>query len=133
MSSIHRKLQFNISHITGRGQIHPDEAKARKAISVPLSDVAVQVIERQRSVKRNANCMDYIFVFRRKPVYKTSNHTWREAKAKVGIENFRWHDLRHTWASWHIQRGTLLHVLQALGGWETIEMVQCLPIYRLTI
>jgi hypothetical protein len=32
--------------------------------------------------------------------------------------------LRHTWASWHIQEGTPLHVLQELGGWSTPEMVQ---------
>jgi hypothetical protein len=42
----------------------------------------------------------------------------------VGTEDFHWHDLRHTWASWHVQRGTPLMVLKALGGWETIEMVQ---------
>jgi site-specific recombinase XerD len=29
-----------------------------------------------------------------------------------------------TWASWHVQRGTPLQVLQELGGWQKLEMVQ---------
>ena len=40
------------------------------------------------------------------------------------VADFRWHDLRHTWASWHVQNGTPLFALQELGGWESPEMVR---------
>ncbi len=40
------------------------------------------------------------------------------------IEEFSWHDLRHTWASCHEQLGTPLHALQEMGGWESTEMVR---------
>ena len=42
---------------------------------------------------------------------------------RAGISDFRWHDLRHTWASWHVQNGTPLEVLMQLGGWNSYEMV----------
>src|SRR2546425_12029207 len=66
----------------------------------------------------------HVFSFRGKPLRQVNTKAWREALKKVGIENFRWHDLRHTWASWHVQAGTPLHVPQELGGWECVEMVR---------
>jgi integrase len=104
--------------------VHPDTAKAGKAIAVPLSAVAVEVIERQRDSPGLPLHKQSVFVYQGSPVSQTSTQAWRKAMARAGIENFRWHDLRHTWASWHIQRGTPLQVLKELGGWATLEMVQ---------
>jgi integrase len=61
---------------------------------------------------------------RGKPVRQVNTKAWRASLKRVGIEDFRWHDLRHTWASWHVQAGTPLYVLQELGSWECVEMVR---------
>lgn len=99
--------------------IHADQAKARKAIPVPLNAEAVLVL-RQQDGKHKSR----VFTYQGKPVTKANNHAWRKALVRAGIENFRWHDLRHTWASWHVQQGTPLHALQELGGWSDYEMVR---------
>lgn len=53
-----------------------------------------------------------------------ASRAWKAACRRAGIEDFRFHDLRHTWASWVIQAGVPLSVLQEMGGWESIEMVR---------
>lgn len=52
------------------------------------------------------------------------NSAWRIGLAKAGIEDFPFHDLRHTRASWLIQSCVPLSVLQEMGVWESIEMVR---------
>ena len=99
--------------------IHPDQAKARKAIAVPLNAEAVAVIGKQVG-KHPA----HVFSFNGKPIVQVSTKAWYKALKSAGIEAFRWHDLRHTWASWHVQQGTPLFALQELGGWESSEMVR---------
>ena len=101
-----------------RAWIHPDQAKARKAIAVPLNRDAMVVLRRQQGKHR-----ERVFTYLGLPIGKANGRAWRQALVRAGIENFRWHDLRHTWATWHVQSGTPLHVLQELGGWSSYAMV----------
>jgi integrase len=96
-----------------------DQTKNRQALGVPLSDDAIAVLRAQQGKHER-----HVFSFRGKPVRQVNTKAWRKALRSAGIENFRWHDLRHTWASWHVQAGTPLHALQELGGWQSAEMVR---------
>lgn len=98
--------------------IHADQAKGRKAFGIPIPDAAVSILEDLRS---NHEC--WVFTYRGQKITQVNTLAWRKALKNAGIENFKWHDLRHTWASWHIQSGTPLYVLKELGGWESMEMV----------
>jgi len=64
-----------------------------------------------------------VFTYQGKPVARTTTKAWYAACKRAGIESFRWHDLRHTWASWHVQNGTSSQELMELGGWSCMEMV----------
>lgn len=99
--------------------VHPDQAKARRAIPVPLNAEAVLIIQKQLGKHPT-----HVFTFRGKTITQVSTKTWYAALERAGIEDFRWHDLRHTWASWHVQSGTPLFALQEMGGWESPEMVR---------
>jgi integrase len=99
--------------------IHPDQAKARRAIPVPLNRDAALLL-RQRLGKHPM----YVFGYHGKRITQVSTKAWYAALKNAGIEDFRWHDLRHTWASWHVQAGTPLFALQEMGGWSSAEMVR---------
>jgi integrase len=123
-----------------RAWIHPDQAKARKAIAVPLNEQAVAVLLRQvgkhltrvftYQVKRKADGSNARRAAAKRkppeprPVKWVNNTAWKNALRRAGIAGFRWHDLRHTWASWHVQAGTSLYELQQLGGWGSADMVK---------
>lgn len=99
--------------------IHPDEAKAGRAIGVPLNQTAIDILHSQ--LGKN---LEFVFVYQGRTLRTDSNTAWKNALQKAGITDFRFHDLRHTWASWLIQSGVGLAELQEMGGWESAQMVR---------
>ena len=102
-----------------RGTAWLDHTKNGTPRGVPLNVDAVRVLAGQVG-KHPIFC----FTYKGEPIgWELTNSAWKTALAKAGIENFRFHDLRHTWASWHRQSGTSCDELKDLGGWKSRVMV----------
>lgn len=101
------------------------DSKSRKAISIPLSHEAMNVL---LEMQKQKNDDGYVFHYKGQPIGSIKT-AWKKALLKADIDvvdgksSFRFHDLRHTWASWHVQKGTPLAVLKELGGWHSMDMV----------
>jgi integrase len=99
--------------------IHGMQSKNRRPIAVPLNDIAIAVLQRQLGKHETK-----VFTYAGKPLKAANTRAWGHALKRAGITDFRWHDLRHTWATWQRQAGTPTHELQKLGGWRTGAMVE---------
>lgn len=99
--------------------VRAEYSKNRKPISVNLNTRAMEVLNRQVGKHPTR-----VFTCKGKPISQIVSSTWKSALEKAGIENLRWHDLRHTWATWLRQLGTPTHELQRMGGWKTAAMVE---------
>ena len=99
--------------------IHGWQSKNRRPIAVPLNATALAILRRQQGKHPTR-----VFTFQGKPLNTANTRAWQAARRRAGIEDFRWHDLRHTWATWQRQAGTPTHELQRLGGWRTSAMVE---------
>ena len=95
-------------------------AKGKSDLIIPLNDDAVAVLESQAG--RNKV---YAFVKDNgEPFLYSNGKAFKSACVRAGIsEALTWHDLRHTWATWHVMGGTPLEVLMKLGGWKSLSMV----------
>ena len=77
-----------------KGYILVDETKNNEQRYIPINKVLKKQL---KSVKLNA-CCEYVFTYSGKPI-KSIRTSFTTALIKSGVEKFRFHDLRHTFAS----------------------------------
>jgi integrase len=115
-------LERSVAYVPG------GETKSGKPIPVPLSGDARAILDglAQERAEEGTSQADG-FVFRdhkgRAPIGSPKT-AWGKAVKRAGLEGFRFHDLRHTWAAWHTMNGTPAIVLKTLGGWSSLSMVE---------
>ncbi len=102
-----------------RREVRVVVTKSKQPRVVPLSDRAVAIFV------ATARIGDSPFVFTNPLTvqrYKTVKQPFRAACRRSGIEDFRFHDLRHTFASWAVQNGADLYRISRILGHSTLQM-----------
>lgn len=95
------------------------EAKAKRAIGAPLNRDALAILKGQQGKDKR-----WVFPNEEGQPYNRANNTgFKAAQRRAKVAPLKWHDLRHTWASWHVMAGTSLRSLMELGGWRSYKSV----------
>lgn len=97
--------------------LNPGTTKNGEGRGIPLNKDAVLALRSVQGIHAR-----WCFTYQGEPM-RAVGSAWERSLRRAGIENFRFHDLRHTWASWHVMSGTSLQELMELGGWKSYEMV----------
>jgi integrase len=95
--------------------------KNEESLHVPLNANAAAAI---RSLPSWQEHKGPIFRNQRHPERPvlSNDHWFKPALNKAGISDFRWHDVRHTFASWLIQDGVPLDRVSKLLGHKSLTM-----------
>ena len=89
--------------------------KSRRRREVPLNSRADAMLAR-----RGSKSTGLVFGTRRWDHFRTA---WDLAVERAKLMDFRFHDLRHTFASWAVQRGATLQEVKDLLGHSSLAMV----------
>ncbi len=94
--------------------LRPEDQKSGQRGSIPLNKGSIHALE---SLYKKDN--SHVFMYRGQRVSEIKKG-FKSACDKAKIFDFKPHDLRHTFASWHIQNGTPIKTLQELMRHEDI-------------
>ena len=97
-----------------------DNAKSGKTRHLPINDEALEVLKFWRS-QQPENTMLVFPSINGKP-FDNVNRAWHAVLEDANINNFRWHDMRHHFASRLVMAGVDLNTVRELLGHADIKM-----------
>lgn len=98
--------------------VNGNSAKSGKTLHVPLNKIALATL---KGWQKQSNST-LVFPGREDNVLDNVNKSWHAVMVAAGISNFRWHDLRHHFASKLVMSGVDLNTVRELLGHSDIKM-----------
>lgn len=104
--------------------LRPEQTKSNRRRTIPLNKTSLQALQRLAE----GNSTQWVFSRRKSGKLgervKALDWLFRKAVKLAGIEDFRIHDLRHTFASWLVSEGVELLKVRDLLGHTSIKMTE---------
>ncbi len=102
-----------------------DITKSKRERIIPLCNTLCRSLEKLCSETPD----DLVFAYvdprtRSWRAYTSFKNSWENIRERSGVKNIRFHDLRHTFASWWVQSGGDLLPLRDILGHSSLQMVQ---------
>lgn len=97
-------------------------AKSGKQREIPLNDEALLLLKQWKNLTAGEN--GYVFPNRNGKRAEQIDYSWRSVRQQAGLDDFRFHDLRHTFISRLMQKGIPPLVVMKLSGHSSLAMLQ---------
>lgn len=127
LSGMRQGEQFSArwDHVdNGRLLVPPTSSKNSKGRMIPLTEELLSILERQMS---RVGESELIWPNSRGTRWHRGNfrvHQWRPAFNAAGLQDYTWHDLRHSFCSRLRQRGASLVDIAELAGHSTLSVTR---------
>lgn len=128
--AVHSLLRMRAMLKLTKDRVHLAEArawvpsahqKAARTFGFPLNTEVVRALRALWLLSPRES--PHIFTWQGKPIDDCNTVAFQEAVRRAGLTPLRWHDLRHTGASWAVQAGVTLPELMLLGDWKDYRSV----------
>jgi len=98
--------------------IYIRNSKSGEKREIPMNDIVITTLQQMKKI----SCGPYVFTNKEGRPFQKVYKGFKAALRRAGINNFTFHDLRHTFASHLVMNGADLKTVQELLGHKTFNM-----------